>query len=143
MAYTTPTVADFKQRFFRDFPYGTTPDTVMDQDISLALNNTAINFNPGQWSSQIAYTEGWLLLSAHMLVTNLRSSSQGIAGGYTWLENTKAANTISAGYAIPQRILDNPTFAMYTKTSYGAKYLELLLPQLAGQMFCVRGITHA
>lgn len=142
MAYLTPTVDDFKARFARDFPYGTTLDTVTDNDVTIGLNQAGINFNPAQWFNQQAYTEGWLLLSAHQMVLNLRNSSQGIAGGYTWLENSKTAGSVSAGYSIPQRILDNPFFAMLTKTSYGAKYLELLAPQLVGQIFSVRGITH-
>jgi hypothetical protein len=75
------------------------------------------------------------------LVLNIRSSSQGINGQFNFLQQTKSVGAVSEGFAIPQRILDNPYFSMLTKTNYGAEYLQLLLPQLAGQMFVVAGTT--
>lgn len=142
MAFNNPTVTDFKTYFFRDFPYGSTLDTVTDQDISNALQDADINFNSNLWASQATYTTGFLLLSAHFLVTNLRASSQGIAGQFAWIEASKSAGSVSEGLSIPQRILDNPEFAMLSKTNYGAKFLFLILPQLTGQMFVSHGGTQ-
>ena len=80
-------------------------------------------------------------MAAHYLVTNLRASSQGINGQYAWLEQSKGAGAVNQSFAIPQRILDNPLFAMLTKTNYGASFLQLVLPQLTGQMFNAYGMT--
>lgn len=142
MAYVQPTVADFKAFFTRDFPYGATEDTVMDADITRAISTTAINFNEAFFGTQDTYATGFLLLAAHFLVMNLRASSQGIAGGYSWLQTSKAAGNVSEGFQIPEEILKNPVYAMLSKTNYGAQYLMLILPQMAGQVFTVCGGTQ-
>ena len=139
--FNNPTVTEFKTYFFRDFPYGSTLDTVTDQDISNALQDAAINFNSDFWADQNAYTTGFLLLSAHMMVMALRASTQGIAGQYNWLDASKSVGSVSESFSIPQRILDNPEFAMLTKTTYGAKFLFLVLPQLCGNIFVSFGRT--
>jgi hypothetical protein len=138
-----PGVTDFKAYFFRDFPYGTTVDTVQAADITNALAEAAFNANEAILTTQAKYTLGYLLLAAHYLVVNLRASSQGIAGKYTWLPASQSAGSIAASYQIPQRILDNPELAMLAQTPYGARYLSLILPLLAGQVFAVCGRTHA
>lgn len=142
-AYTDPSVDDFKVYFVRDFPYGATVASVMDADITKALNDSSINLNPNLFDSQGIYTVGFLNLAAHFLVLNLRASSQGIAGQYTWLQSSKSVGSVNESFNIPQRILDNPEFAMLSKTTYGAKYLYMVLPQLSGQAFTVAGRTHA
>lgn len=142
MAYTNPSVTDFKTYFFRDFPYGSTMSTVQDQDITNALADASYNLNSGLFGSQAKYTAGYLLLAAHYLVTNLRASSQGVAGNYSWLEASKSVGSVSQAFSIPERILANPEFAMLSKTSYGAKYLLMVLPLLSGQIFTVCGGTQ-
>jgi len=143
VAYNNPTVTEFKEYYYRDFPYGVDPDTsVLDQDIAKAYGQTNVNINQALFSSQDDYTIGYLLLAAHFLVVDLRMSSQGISGAYSWIQTSKSAGSVSSGFQIPQRILDNPEFAMLTQTNYGAKYLQLLLPRLTGQMYSVQGSTR-
>lgn len=141
MAYYPPNVTDFKQYFNRDFPYGSTTDTVMDSDILKAMNLASINLNEGLFPAQDNFWIGYLLLSAHYLVTNLQNSSQGIAGQYDWLTSSKSAGSVSQGIAIPDRILASPEFSMLTKTRYGALYLDLILPYLSGNFHVVLGDT--
>jgi hypothetical protein len=141
--YIDPTIADFKSYFVRDFPYGSTLDVVIDQDITNALADAKFNINQGLFGSQSNYTLCFLLLSAHYLVTNLRNSSQGIAGQYAFLQASKGVGSVSESSNIPQRILDNPELSMLCKTNYGAKFVQFLLPQLTGQVFTVRGHTKA
>lgn len=143
MAYTKPSVADFKAYFNRDFPYGATLADVQDTDITKALFDAGFSFNSALFSAQDQYTLGYLLLSAHYLVLNLRASSQGIQGQYSWLVTSKSVGSVSEGLAIPEKIMANPYFAMLSKTPYGAKYLELILPRLIGPMFSSFGRTHA
>lgn len=140
MAYTNPSVADFQAYFFRDFPYGTDPNVaVLDQDIAKAFQMTNINIPQGLFASQSNYDVGYYLLSAHYLVMNLRQSSQGINGQFAFLEQSKSVGQVTAAFAIPQRVLDNPDWSVLMKTNYGAQYLQILLPALAGQMYSVAG----
>jgi hypothetical protein len=143
MAYNNPSIADFKAQFVRDFPYGTDINTqVTDADIASAYTFTNINISQSLWADQSSYTLGYLLLAAHYLVQNLRASSQGINGQFAFLEQGKSVGAVNLSSAIPQRILDNPNFSMLSKTNYGAEYLQLLWPQLSGQMFIACGSTR-
>jgi hypothetical protein len=135
-------VADFQAQFVRDFPYGNNPTTVMDADILSAITYASYQINPGLFGDQGSYTLNFLLLSAHYLVMNLRSSSQGIAGAFTFLDNSRSAGSVSEGIQIPERIQEDPYFAMLCKTNYGAQYLFNILPLLSGQMFNACGSTN-
>jgi hypothetical protein len=142
VAYTNPQPSSFKSYFIRDFSYGTNINTsVTDTDIANAMQMTNININQANWADQSSYNVGYLLLSAHYLVLNLRSSSQGINGQFSFLEQSKGVGAANQSFAIPQRILDNPLWSIFAKTNYGLQYLELLLPQLCGQIFTVIGTT--
>ncbi len=144
MAFTAPTIANFKAQFSRDFPYGTDANVaVLDGDIINAFNLVDITINPAFWGTQTSYQIAYGYLAAHFMVLNLRASSQGLNGQYNWAQNSKAVNGVSEGFTIPQRIIDNPELMAYTKTNYGAMYLQLVLPQLCGQMFSVYGRTRA
>jgi Protein of unknown function (DUF4054) len=143
MAFINPSVADFKAFFTRDFPYGTDPNTsVLDSDIAKAMTFTNVNMNQGLFGYQASYNIGYFLLTAHYLVMNLRASSQGINGQFNFLENSKGVGSVSQAFAIPQRILDNPDWAILCKTNYGAQFIQLILPQLAGNIFSVHGSTR-
>lgn len=136
MAFQNPSVADFKNQFVRDFPYGTDISVnVLDADISYAFQVVNVNINQGMFADQGSYTLGYNLLAAHNLVLNIRASSQGINGQWNWLENSKSVGSVSQAFSIPQWILDNPLMSQLTKTNYGALFLQLVLPQLTGAMF--------
>lgn len=144
MSYAPPSVADFKAYFTRDFPYGTDPaTTVLDADIQKALDQAGFNFNESFFSTLAQFKMAYLYLAAHYLVLDLQMASQGVAAQFNWLEQSKSVGSVSQSFSIPQRILDNPEFSYLTKTPYGAKYLTLILPQITGQVFAVRGRTHA
>lgn len=142
--FSNPSVADFQVYFSRDFPFGgSDPNTsVLDSDIAKAFMSTNVNINTALFADQGSYTLCYLLLAAHYLVTNLRSSSQGINGQYSWLEQSKGVGGVNQSFSIPQRVLDNPYWSMLSKTNYGAEYLQLLLPQLMGQMYIAVGSTR-
>lgn len=140
--YLVPGVGDFKGYFIYDFPYGTTPDTVTDIRITNALQLAGFYRNDEFWPDQQSFTVGYLLLSAHFLVMNIRASSQGISGQYAWTTSSKAVGSVSEAYSIPQQILDNPFYAALTKTTYGAEWFFLVFPYLTGQMFASYGGTN-
>lgn len=140
MAYIDPSVNDFKAYFNRDFPYSNVDlTTVNDADITKALNQQQNVINQSLFPTQNIYATGALLLSAHYLVTNLRASSQGIAGKYDWLTNSKSVSSVSSASSIPERLLENPEFSFLCGTNYGTQYLMIILPLLTGQMFSVYG----
>lgn len=141
-AFVQPTVAEFKSYFSRDFPYGSTMQSVMDSDITKAQGEALFNFNGDLFSSQDNYSICFNLLTAHFLVMDLRMSGQGIAGQFSWNATSKSVGSVSEGIQIPDRIMANPEFAYLTKTNYGTKYLMLLLPMLSGQVFIVAGSTR-
>jgi hypothetical protein len=144
--YTNPTVSTFKSYFYRDFPYTSNVSDltkVQDKDISTAMVDTNANINPELFISQDNYTTAYLLLTAHFLSMNLRASSQGINGQFEWLASNKSVGSVSIGTSIPQRMLDNPYFAMLVKTNYGAQYLMMVLPYLCGQIQVPAGSTLA
>ncbi len=143
MAFSNPSVDDFKNQFFRDFPYGTDPETaILDQDITRAFTFTNINVNQALFGDQASFNIGYLLLAAHYLVMNIRASSQGINGQFNFLQQNKSAAQIAEAFAIPERVLANPDWAILCKTNYGAQFLQLVIPQLAGQMYVVYGSTR-
>lgn len=143
MAFSNPSVADFKSFFTRDFPYGSDPTTsILDSDITKAFTFTNVNMNQTLFADQGSYAIGYNLLSAHYLVTNLRASSQGINGQFNFLQVSKNVGAVAEAFGIPQRILDNPDWAMLCKTNYGAQFLQLILPQMAGQIFNAYGSTR-
>jgi hypothetical protein len=142
MAYTNPSVADFKMQFNRDFPYGNDDlSTIQDADISKAQFQAQLTINASLFYNQDYYNLGINLLSAYFLVQNLRSSSQGIAAKFDWATNSKTVAQVSASFSIPQRILDNPEFSIYAANAYGVQYLAMVLPLLVGAMFPVAGGT--
>lgn len=143
MAFLNPSVSEFKSFFNRDFPYGTDIETsILDDDISKAFTFVNVNMNPALFGDQGSYNVGYLLLSAHYLVMNIRASSQGINGQFNFLQQSKNAAAVAESFAIPQRILDNPDWAILCKTNYGAQFIQLVLPQLSGQIFNVYGSTR-
>lgn len=143
MAYTRPSVSDFKSFFNRDFPYGIDANVaILDADITKAYSFTEINVNEALFGDQASFNVGYLLLSAHYLVMNLRASSQGLNGQFNFLQQSKGVGAVNEAFAIPQRILDNPDWAILTKTNYGAQFIQLILPQLAGQIYAVCGSTR-
>ena len=142
MAYNNPTVTQFQEYFVRDFNYGNDPNyNVLESDIANAMVSTQVNFNSGFWPNQASYTLGFLLLTAHYMVLALRASSQGLNGQWNWAQAGKNVGAVSETFSVPERIQNNPYLMMLTKTNYGAQYLQLILPQLCGQMFLVQGGT--
>ena len=145
MAFTIPTPAQFKLQFARDFPFaavegsnsGTNAKRVMDSDITNAQTAATMVSSQSLWANQTEYTYTFNLLTAHFLVTNLIASSQGIRGQGEWLVQHKSIDGISSSYAIPPRVLNSPTLAPISKTTYGCQYLSLLAPRLVGNVMAV------
>jgi hypothetical protein len=144
VAYTQPTIANFKTRFDRDFAYAvdqTDMAKVRDADITIGLTQASANFNPNLFASQAVFTEAFLLLTAHFLCVNLLASSQGLGGSAQWLTSSKAVGNVSESFAVPERILHSPFLAALSKTVYGMTYLTIISPLLVGNVALQQGDT--
>lgn len=138
-----PTVAQFKTQFSRDFPYGASSNSVMDSDITTALTSASFMVNEGLFSDEPSFQFAYNYLAAHYLVTNIKNSTQGLGGSFSWLESSKSVGAVSQSFAIPEDILKHPVLAMISKTGYGATYLSLVLPLTYGQVAIAGGGTLA
>lgn len=144
MAYSNPSIADFKGYFTRDFPYSADPaDGVTDQDIANAMQRTNITINQTLFpDGQANFTIGYYYLTAHFLVTAIQVSGQGLFGkGTAGVEQSKSVGSVSQSFAIPQSFLENPFFAGLSKTAYGLEYFNMIYPYLVGKATYAHGRT--
>lgn len=113
----------------------TNDEKVTDYDLSRAFT-AAFGFNVAQglFGSQAAFTYAMNLLAAHYLCATVRAGGTGIFGQADWVVNSKTAGNVSSAYAIPQRVLRHPLLSKLSKTTYGAQFLELVSPQLIGNL---------
>lgn len=139
---TPPSVAEFKAQFVRDFPYGSDSSAVMDADITSAITLAGFNVNEGLFATEAEFKFAYNYLAAHYLVMSIKASSQGLGGSFNWIESAKSVGSVSQSFAIPEKIMNNPLYAMFTKTPYGAMYLSLVLPLTYGNVVAVNGATQ-
>jgi hypothetical protein len=118
-------------------------EKVTDYDLARAFNAAeGFNASPSFFSTQSAYTYANNLLAAHYLCENLQASGVGLGGKAEWLTQSKTVGNVSEAYAIPDRVLKSPFLAKLSKTTYGAQFLELVSPQLIGNIKSFHGVTH-
>lgn len=189
MDLTTINYTDFKDMFFRDFPYlniwavsetyntddevyysvngffyrclndtvSTVPtdtndwlkitDTVnnyiLDADIQKAFIEARMNFNQSLFASDTEIQLAYLYLTAMYLVVDLRNSSQGINSKGLYNAQSQSVGNVSESLHIPDAIVKNPAYHIYTTNGYGMKYLSFVLPKLVGNVGTVTGGTNA
>jgi hypothetical protein len=143
MGYTYPQYTDFVALFPTDWPYGTDPNqSVTQPEVNAALmraNNYSLN--QGLFCSQSEWNQGYLLLTAHYLVLTVRAAGQGLNGQASWIQTSKSVGAVSEAFQVPERIMEHPVFAMFTKTNYGIQFLEYILPRMGGNIGIARGHT--
>lgn len=147
----TITVADFKSLFSRGFSYlpsTTDPnsegakDYILDSDITTAFAETKMVFNQALFGSDDRIKLAYLYLTAHYLVNDLRTASQGLNSSGEFAVKSRSVGNVSESYDIPKSYSDNPNLMFYTKTGYGMKYLSFVLPNLVGNVGVVAGWTQ-
>lgn len=114
---------------------------VSDLDITNAYAEACTAFNASLFGDEDGIKLGYLYLSAHYLVNDLNAG--GLESASSNLVNSRSVGNVSESYSIPQWQLDDPVFAFYAKSSYGSKYLNMMLPRLRGNMAVVCGATGA
>lgn len=115
---------------------------VQDSDITKAFAEAQILLNQALFGSDTNIRIGYLYLTAHYLCNDLKAAGGGIGAATQFLLNSRTVGSVSESYSIPQAYLDNPSFAFYTNSAYGMKYLSLVLPNLVGNVVAVIGGAH-
>jgi hypothetical protein len=133
-SWTTPTVADFKVYFARDFDFAPSDDAsnlkyVTDTDITRAIAEALLSFNETLFSDPVP---PFLYLVAYSLVVNIQNSSKGLSSQAKFPISSTSVGGVSISYQIPDRYAKDPIIQQYAKNGYGMKYLEYALPALVG-----------
>jgi hypothetical protein len=112
---------------------------VSDKDITNAYAEACTNYNSSLFGDDDEIKLSYLYLSAHYLVHDLNAG--GVDSSGVGQVNSRSVGNVSESYSIPQWQLDSPIYSFYTKSTYGLKYLNLVIPKLTGNTFTVEGCT--
>jgi Protein of unknown function (DUF4054) len=115
---------------------------VQDADITSAFAQAQQMFNSALFSSDQFIKLGYLYLTAHFMSLDLRTAFAGVQSRGENAVVSRGVGSINESYSIPQRFLDDPILSEYTKTGYGMKYLNMVLPQLTGNVSVAGGTTQ-
>lgn len=146
MSWSTPTVAEFKSFFARDFNFApaTNPndlDFIIDADITRAYNEALINFNISLYGSEANITNVFMYLAAFCLVRNLQNSAKGLTSQAKFPVTSNSVGSVSVSYQVPEVYSKDPYISSFTQNGYGMRYLELTLPLLIGNVMLIEGAT--
>ena len=144
--YIPITVQNFKEYFYRDFPYSSSQTDytgIVDADIAKALKEAAMTYNQklfdiGSDEEKIAFC----YLTAHYLIIDIANSTSGLASKFQGFISSKSVGSVSVGYNMPSWITDNPILSMLGQTGYGAKYLALVMSSMVGNVAIAKGATQ-
>jgi hypothetical protein len=114
---------------------------ISDKDITNAYTEACMNFNVALFSNDADIKLAYLYLAAHYLVYDLNAG--GLESTNGGLVNSRSVGNVSESYTIPEWQLNHPTYSFYTRTSYGLKYLNMILPKLIGNFNIAEGRTNA
>ena len=117
-------------------------DYVQPQDITNAFAQAQVVFNQSLFGDDASTTMAYLYCTAHYLVHDLRSAMQGINGVGTFAVASRGVGSMNETYAIPDIIKDTAHLSFFTTSTYGMKYLSLLMPNLIGNVASVNGGTN-
>lgn len=153
-----PSVADFKSQFRREFVYGDGLNAVEDSDISRALNEAGLMFNPCLWDSTTAVGTSsesgiaYMYLSAHLMVLNIQQMAGGLSaiprgkGVRNSAEGVVVASGVGAAHVTyqipPARVADNAVLMDLFRTTFGQRYLAMMEPRLIGNVAVVSGRSN-
>ena len=144
--YIPITVQNFKEYFYRDFPYSASQTDytgIVDADIQKAFKEAAMTYNQNLFdkgSEQEKVAFGYL--TAHYLVIDIANSTSGLSSKFQGYISSKSVGSVSVGMNMPSWITDNPILGMLGQTGYGAKYLALVMANMVGNVAIAQGATH-
>lgn len=119
-----------------------TDNYIQDQDITNAFAEATALLNPDLFPDDATTLLGYLYLTAHFLCNDIKAALAGVSASAQFLLSSRTVGSVSESYQIPEAYLKNPNYAFYTTSSYGMKYLQMILPSLVGNMAGVYGGTN-
>lgn len=121
---------------------GQVNDFVLPQDIENAFLEAEAIFNDALFNGDATVKLAYLYLTAHYLVNDLRTATQGIESSGNFPVSSRSVGSMSESYEIPETYSKNPQLAFFTTSGYGMKFLSLILPNLVGNFGAVCGGTN-
>lgn len=112
---------------------------VLDADITKAFGEAQVNLNQALFSSDAQIQRGYLYLTAHYLCMDIRGAKKGLESTPEFIVGSRSVGSVSESYIVPDAYKDNPFISYLAKTSYGQKYLSLILPLMIGNFGVVAG----
>lgn len=109
-------------------------DYVQDEDIQGAILDASFNTTDCLFANQQQYTRGFLYLAAHQLIEKIQMWQEGSQSQYAWLTAAKSIADASESFQFPERITQDPWLSHVSKTRYGAMYIQIISPQLIGNV---------
>ncbi len=114
---------------------------IADADISKAFLEAQANLNQALFADDAQVRMGYLYMTAHYLVHDIRTSMQGVASRGDFPMNSRTVGSVSESYTIPDKYMKDPVLSFYTSSGYGMKLLSLVIPALRGNVGSVQGWT--
>lgn len=115
---------------------------VLDADITRAFSEAKIKLNQSLFGSDAEITLGYLYLTAHYLVMDIRNGQKGIQSAGQYNVSSRSVGSVSESYSIPKQYQDDPQLAYFAQTGYGQKYLSLIQSCMVGNVISVLGATR-
>ncbi len=140
-------IAEFKTRFPREFPYGTGLDSVRDADIQNAFDSATLLYNPSLFTTaegKVAFAYA----SAHFVAVSIQSagglspvvSGDGVNNRSNGVVLGKSVGQVSVNYAdVPSWLKKFPTLMGFWETEYGKRYVMMVCPRLVGNVALIPG----
>lgn len=107
---------------------------VTDADIEGASIDAQFNVNQDLFEDQATFIRAFCYLQAHCLCEKIAAATQGLASQYAWLTTAKSVDKISESFQIPPIVAESAFLSAFSKTRYGALYLQIITPLLIGNM---------
>lgn len=104
---------------------------ITDEDIEKAMSQARLNSNSRFGDSDNDKITIYLHLVAFYLCVDIKNSSAGVNSSYSGIVASKSVDGVSTSYNIPQWLMNNPMYSLYSQNGYGLKYLSLIAPYLA------------
>jgi hypothetical protein len=145
-------VAEFKARYVRDFPYNADGALgVTDADITAALADACLIFNSTLWGSVADQKTAFYPLAAHCLWSLMQASGglagdgggQGLDAGGEGVVQSKSVGGMSVTFDVPDWVRRDALYSDLWRSKYGQIYVRAMKPRTPGAVFVLGGNEDA
>jgi len=115
-------------------------DYILDEDIDNAFNEACMKFKPSNFDNDSDIKLGYLYLTAHFLVEDLRAGGTDSSDG--GLVTSRSVGNVSESMTVPEW-MQKPQYSFYATTYYGRKYINMIYNRTRGAAYTVWSGTNA